>query len=402
MTNSILIVKINFSNNLFINQLFYHLHIKSTMIMEVLMLKKYLERSLVPLLIIAFLTVSLLPDSLSPKAFASSAVVKHAIRTIYIRTAAKSPSKVIGTLPPNAPVVVYRSSGSYYKINYKNKTAYTLKKYVASGRPKALYTGYGSDTVYLHSITTGKTLKQTFYLATPIHVYARQGHWLTIGYSKGYHGYALTYDSHIVRYAKRGIDLSYLQPSGPTSLNFWKIKQAGFHFAIIKASEGTDLPKLGSPDYFVQDVWNAHNAGLKVHAYHMFDATSNAAAIAEANHFAQQLNPVKKLLGYVFVDVEYANLPRDPNLLTSYVNIFITQLKKDGYSHVGIYSYYDFYFHRLNPTKLLNGNLLWIARYNATLGMKANVWQHRETNCTINGVNGKFDFDLTYTNLIGG
>lgn len=364
------------------------------------MVKKYLRWSAALLLIAAFLLDAAF--SFLTEADAASVTVKHAVRDINIFSKANS-SKKIGILPKNAPVFVYKSSGNYYSINYQNKTAYTLKKNVAGGRPKALYTGYGADTVYLHSILTGKTLNETLYLATPVVVYAKQGHWLTIGYTKGYQGYATTYDSHVVSYAKRGIDLSYLQSSGNGGIDFKKVKAAGFHFAIIKASEGKDVPTAGSGDHFVQDVENAYSAGLRVHAYHMFDATSNVDAKAEADHFARRLTPVKKYLGYVFVDVEYENLPSDKNKLTDFVNTFIKQLKKDGYSHVGIYSYYDFYNHRLNPSKLsLKGNLLWIARYNATLGMKADVWQHRNTNCVISGVKGKFDFDLTYSKAIGG
>ncbi len=355
------------------------------------------------MLIAAFLISSIIITGEPLVAHASGALVKHASRTITIHSKASSSSKVVGKLPANAPVFVYRSIGSYYRINYKNKIAYTYKKYVAGGSPKVRYTGYAADTVYLHSILTGKTMKTTLYLATPIKVYAKQGHWLTIGYSGGYHGYAVTYDSHVVRYAKRGIDLFYDQSSASGGLDFKKVKQAGFHFAIIKASEGKDYPVAGTKSYFVQDVQNASKAGLKAHAYHMFDATKISDAQLEADQFARQMNPVKKLLGYAFVDVEYKNLTHNQTDLTNEVNAFINELKKKGYTHVGIYSNYYYYQERLIPSKLLlKGNLLWIARYNATLGMKADVWQHRDTNCTIKGVKGKFDFDLTYNRAIGG
>lgn len=367
------------------------------------MIKQYIKRLAVPILIITVLMTSLFSEGFIPTADALGTAVRHATRTVYIHSQAKSSSRILGTLPDNAPVFVYGSSGSYYRISYKNKTAYTYKKYVSSGNPKVLYTGYAADTVYMYDINSGKKIKTTLYLATPIKVYAKQGHTLTIGYSKGYHGYALTYDAHVVRYAKRGIDLSYLQSSGTVGIDFNRVKRAGFHFAIVKASEGVDLPKSGTANYFVQDVQNAHKAGLKVHAYHMFDATSTTIAKQEADHFAQQLTPVKNLLGYVFVDVEYQNLSQNRDALTNEVNAFITELKHKGYSHVGIYSFYDFYKTRLNPSRLLlKGNLLWIARYNATLGMKADVWQHRKVNCVINGVKGNFDFDLTYNQAIGG
>ncbi|MED4867850.1 MULTISPECIES: GH25 family lysozyme [Heyndrickxia] len=336
------------------------------------------------------------------KAHASSITVKHATRSVNLVSKASSAGKKVGTLPGNAPVFVTGSSGSYYRVQFQNKTAYAYKKYVANGRPKAWYTGYAADTVYLHDIRTGKTLKNTLYLATPVTVYAKQGHWLTIGYADGYYGYAQTYDTHIVRYAKRGIDLSYLQPSGTNGIDFKKVKAAGFSYAIIKASEGTDLPKTGTKDYFVQDVKAAAKAGLKVHAYHMFDATSITAAKQEADHFAQRLSAVKQQLGYVFVDVEYENLSKNKDTLTRYVDAFITELKSKGFQHTGIYTYYDFYKNRLNASKLPKGNLLWIARYNTTLGMQADVWQHRKTNCTIRGVKGNFDFDLTYNKAIGG
>ncbi|GER65906.1 hypothetical protein BpJC7_10690 [Weizmannia acidilactici] len=190
-----------------------------------------------------------------------------------------------------------------------------------------------------------------------------------------------------------------MQSSGTGGTDFTKVKAAGFSFAIIKASEGVDLPKSGTADYFKQDAYNTYNAGLKVHAYHMFDATSTAKK--EADHFAARVDPVKPKICSVFVDVEYENLSKNKDTLTNFVKTFITELNRKGYKNVGIYTYYNFYKTRLNGSKL-TGNLLWIARYNATLGMKADVWQHRDTKRTIKGVNGSFNFDLTYNKAIGG
>lgn len=345
---------------------------------------------------------SILPNEVH-NAHAAGISVKHVRRSLTVYSKPSQRSKKLASLPVNMPVFVTGKVGHYYRLNYHNRSGYALRTSVSSGKPKIQYQGYAADTVVLQDINSGKTLSQTLYLATPINVYARQGHSLIIGYGRGYYGYAETLDTHVVRYAKRGIDLSYLQSSGSGGVDFTRVKKADFHFAMIKASEGTDLPKSGTPDYFVSDVIAASKAGLKVHAYHMFDATSANVAQKEADHFAQRLTPVKKYLGYVFVDVEYENLSQNKQQLTQYVNAFISRLKRDGYNHVGIYSYYDFYKQRLDSSKLdLKGSLLWIARYNQTLGMKADVWQHRDVNCTISGVNGHFDFDLTYNKLIGG
>lgn len=50
--------------------------------------------------------------------------------SLNVRANANISSKVIGSLKKGAKVKVYGSSGDYYSIKYKNKTAYVAKKYI--------------------------------------------------------------------------------------------------------------------------------------------------------------------------------------------------------------------------------------------------------------------------------
>lgn len=61
------------------------------------------------------------------KAHASSITVKHATRSVNLVSKASSAGKKVGTLPGNAPVFVTGSSGSYYRVQFQNKTAYAYK-----------------------------------------------------------------------------------------------------------------------------------------------------------------------------------------------------------------------------------------------------------------------------------
>lgn len=79
-------------------------------------------------LIAMIFTLAFDMKSFIPVANASSITFKHAFKAINIHAKASGSSKVIGTLPKNAPVFVSGTTGSYYKIVYKNKTAYTYKK----------------------------------------------------------------------------------------------------------------------------------------------------------------------------------------------------------------------------------------------------------------------------------
>lgn len=63
-------------------------------------------------------------------------------------------------------------------------------------------------------------------------------------------------------YPVRGIDIS----AHNGVIDFDKVRKAGYDFALVKATEGTDFKDT----MFVSNIHNARKAGMKVGAYHFF------------------------------------------------------------------------------------------------------------------------------------
>ncbi len=304
-------------------------------------------------------------------------------------------SKSVGTLPKNEPINVYAQQGSQLSIAYKTGYAHVNAKSVKKGSPKVWYTGYAADQLVVHDQYSDKVIG-TQSLASKVSVYAQQGNWLTIGY-KG--KYAHTYYTHVSRYLKKGIDIGNAQHlrNNPI-IDFKKVKAAGYGFVAIKTTGGL----LDVNPYFQKDLKDANAAGLKTSVYHMFNATSTDKAKKEAEYFASKLKG-QKITGYVFVDVEYENLLKQTTRenLTSYVNTFYQRLNQLGYKKIGIYTSTSILQYELDEKKLNKGMLLWVARWGNTLGRTASMWQYTSKG-KVPGIQGNVDIDVAYTNKIGG
>ncbi|EST12215.1 GH25 family lysozyme [Sporolactobacillus laevolacticus] len=195
----------------------------------------------------------------------------------------------------------------------------------------------------------------------------------------------------------KGIDVSHYQNDrGP--IDFAKVKDSGNKFVIVKATEGNEAGSRYLDPYFAQNVTAANASGLTTHAYHFFRGVSESDARAEAQWFLKNLQGVA-VKGYLFVDVEYAKLTSDKGKLTSYVNKFLDELAKNGYTKHGIYSGKSFFENRLNEQDLRPGILKWIARYNDVLGRNADIWQHTSS-AQVPGISGNVDVNIAYTDAI--
>jgi lysozyme len=195
----------------------------------------------------------------------------------------------------------------------------------------------------------------------------------------------------------KGIDVSHYQNDrGP--IDFDKVKEAGNRFVIVKATEGSEAGSQYLDPFLTQNVAAANTSGLTTHAYHFFRGVSESDARAEAQWFLKNLQGVA-VKGYLFVDVEYAKLTSDKGKLTSYVNEFLDELAKNGYTKLGIYSGKSFFENRLNEQDLRPGILKWIARYNDVLGRDADIWQH-SSSTQVPGISGNVDVNIAYTDAI--
>jgi Lyzozyme M1 (1,4-beta-N-acetylmuramidase) len=188
----------------------------------------------------------------------------------------------------------------------------------------------------------------------------------------------------------KGIDVSHYQGN----IDFQKIKSAGYKFVIIKATEGS----YSVDPMFRENVRKANAADLQTHAYHYFLGTSEFIARAEADWCARVLKRAG-VKGSIFLDVEDNMLPAAKGLLTNYVNLFLDQMDRNGHAELGIYASKYFFENRLITSRLRKGLLVWIARYNATLGRSADIWQHR-SDASVPGITGPVDEDIAYTRKV--
>ncbi|MFD2695124.1 GH25 family lysozyme [Sporolactobacillus shoreicorticis] len=192
----------------------------------------------------------------------------------------------------------------------------------------------------------------------------------------------------------KGIDVARYQGD----IDFNKVKGAGYKFVIAKATEGSEAGSRIVDPYFKKNIAGAKAAGLAVHAYHFFRGISEADARAEADWLLKNLTGNES---YLFCDVEATSLNKDPDKLTAFVNAFFDQLEKAGHTKLGIYSGKSFFESRLIESKLRPGLLIWIARYNDTLGRDAHIWQHTSS-ARVPGISGNVDENIAYTDAIVG
>lgn len=192
----------------------------------------------------------------------------------------------------------------------------------------------------------------------------------------------------------KGIDVARYQGD----IDFKKINDAGYKFVIAKATEGSEAGSKIIDPFYKKNIAGAKAAGLAVHAYHFFRGVSENDARAEADWLLKNLTGNES---YLFCDVEATGLIKDPNRLTAIVNAFFDQLAKSGHTKLGIYSGKSYFENRLVESKLRPGLLIWIARYNDTLGRDAHIWQHTSS-ARVPGISGDVDENIAYTDAIVG
>ncbi|WEG13289.1 glycoside hydrolase family 25 protein [Pullulanibacillus sp. KACC 23026] len=200
-----------------------------------------------------------------------------------------------------------------------------------------------------------------------------------------------------------GLDVSHYQSLTQTSFN--NLKSDGYSFVIIKATEGTTYT---DPQFYTYYKY-ARNAGLSVHAYHMIGNSAATAdqQIAEAEHFNDVLSQTQAQTGYAFTGYAFEDVEQTPtngidsdwweNDSPACVSSFLNELQALGQTKVGVYAAYWYWTTYLenNTNTWPSDTKIWLARYNTTLGMNADIWQYTSTG-TIDGISGNIDLDVSY------
>lgn len=189
------------------------------------------------------------------------------------------------------------------------------------------------------------------------------------------------------RYPIRGIDIS----AHNGKIDFEKVKNAGYDFAIIKATEGTDFKDA----MFIDNLRLARAAGLKVGAYHFFRFDTDG--------YLQALNLLHSLRNReldfpVVVDIERFGNPdgHQASIIISRLRAMLLCLEEEGVD-VMLYSNKDDYDRYLKGK--FNDYPLWICTFiEPEPDLNWDIWQYSHRG-KVDGIKGDVDLNTIKTDF---
>jgi lysozyme len=189
------------------------------------------------------------------------------------------------------------------------------------------------------------------------------------------------------QFKEKGADLSHYQ-NDRGNIDFAKMKADGISFVMIKATQG----KSYKDAFYEKNVDDAQAVGLKVGAYHFFQAGSVADAQAELDHFITEIKG-DGLTYPAVIDIESNPHGLSKSVLTDLTVLFLEGLEKAGFFAM-LYTSKGFFDHNLDADRL-KPYAKWIARYYKELGMDSDMWQYTST-AKVSGVVGSVDVNWNY------
>jgi GH25 family lysozyme M1 (1,4-beta-N-acetylmuramidase) len=189
---------------------------------------------------------------------------------------------------------------------------------------------------------------------------------------------------------KKGIDVSKYQ----SSVDFAKVKSAGYDFVIIRAGYGKSTSQ--KDPMFDTHYKNATAAGLGVGAYWYSYASSEDDAKAEAAACIEVIKG-KKFSYPIYFDLEEkTQFAKGKTFCTSIINAFCTKLENEGY-FAGLYMSRS-PLQQYVSSETASRYALWIAEYNSKCGYSGDygMWQYTSSG-TVSGISGSVDCDYCYT-----
>lgn len=182
-------------------------------------------------------------------------------------------------------------------------------------------------------------------------------------------------------YPTRGIDIS----AHNGTIDFDKVKRAGYDFVIIKATEGTDF----KDSMFADNLRRAREAGLKVGAYHFFRFDTDGEL--QAINLLHSLR-YRELDFPVIIDVERSGNPEghEPRVIISRLHAMLGCLEDENID-IMLYSNKDDYNRYLKDN--FNRYPLWISSFTVPeTGLEWTMWQYSHRG-NVDGVKGKVDLN---------
>jgi GH25 family lysozyme M1 (1,4-beta-N-acetylmuramidase) len=200
-----------------------------------------------------------------------------------------------------------------------------------------------------------------------------------------------------------GVDVAdYQHPSG-TAITWANVRASGRTFAIVKATEGTSYVN----SYVTSDSAGARVAGLTVGLYHFARPTLTAGsptadAVAEADHFAAQVNAVGGTQLPPTLDLEVTG-GLGTNQLAAWTGTFLTRLQADTGRRPMIYTG-PYFWNDDVASSAFGTYALWEAEYTSAAAPMAvrgwsswSMWQYTDGSfgspAAVPGITGTVDRD---------
>jgi GH25 family lysozyme M1 (1,4-beta-N-acetylmuramidase) len=190
--------------------------------------------------------------------------------------------------------------------------------------------------------------------------------------------------------AVKGIDVSHWNGS----VDFNKVKQAGYSFVIINAGYGRYANQ--KDERFEENYKKANAAGLGVGAYWYSYALKDAEALEEAKLFAQVIKGKQFEYPVAFDIEDRSQSALNQAQCSSITKTFCEYMQKQGY-YISIYSYTSFLKNKISK-QLRTDYDVWVANFDVAKPDYSDpygIWQYTSKG-VVPGVNGNCDCNYSY------
>jgi len=211
-------------------------------------------------------------------------------------------------------------------------------------------------------------------------------------------GSVMEYYEDSRKVSRMGIDISKEQGL----VDFNKVKKAGVEFVMIKVgARGYGSGQLIADENFESNLLGAQKSGLSTGVYFFSQAITEAEAVEEANLVIESLSE-NKISYPVAYDMEKikGDTARTDSLnketRTKIAQAFLKTIKGAGYKTI-LYGNKEWLLTKINLSSLSEYDI-WLSQESdiPDYPYKFNLWQYTYEG-TIDGVSGKVDFNISFT-----
>lgn len=192
----------------------------------------------------------------------------------------------------------------------------------------------------------------------------------------------------------KGIDVS----SHQSRINWVDVKQDGIDFAILRLGWIGNKNNHTIDTFFNENYEACKRLGIPVGVYVYNYCESEEAVTSGAKWVLDQLK-AKKLTYPVYIDMEDSQISGlDKEKLTNISKTFCEEIKKGGYSKVGVYANKNWLINKLDANQLSSYNI-WLAHYTSKTDYagKYQIWQYTSSG-SVKGIIGRVDMNYCYKN----